>query len=353
MRKKIEIFDQESLDLLDMCYAYVSIKVVRKYRGVGSISVVLDTIEEGVKFAIGNYLLFEDETYIVDSVHFYKDGHGVVKVEIGGRHINQLLAERVLLPNFAEKEDEIARHYKINVGEVYSAVAVRMVKECFTDLVAPYNTGGWLKRIAELEYVTHGSTLTCESETLLSAPHMLDQSLTELLETAKLGYKIEVDYASKKRIFHVYEPIKKDVFFSEVYGNVSDADVYSIATDEKTIMIYPNDEEKLYKFVGVTAEGFGRKELIGSAYNSEWRVDYKIKNSATFDALSTDTFKYKQDFDLGDIVFYQAPSFAVRTNQQITEIVEQYDSIETIEITIGDFVPTIYDKMKGVIKNGK
>lgn len=347
MIKKIEIFDETSLDLLDMCFAYVSVKVVRKYRGVGSIAITLDSLEKGVKFAVGNYVLFENETYIVNSVHFYKDAMGVIKVDVDGRHINQLLAERILLPNFAEKTDEIAKHYKVAVGEVLSEVGVRMVKECFTNLVAPYNTGGWLKRIADLEIVNHGATIKNTNELLLDAPLMLDVALTELFDESKLGYNIVVDYERKKRIFNVYEPQTKDVFFSEKYGNVSDADFYIMNTDEKTISIYPDDESKTYKFVGITKDGFERKELIGDKNSWDWRVEHKERTSASISALPNDAFVYKVDFDLGDIVHYQAPTFNIRTQQQITEITEQYDTIETIEMVLGDFIPTIYDKLKG------
>lgn len=350
MIKKIEIFDAESLDLLDMCLSYVSVKVVRKFRGVGTIAITLDSMEEGVKFAVGNYVLFENETYIVNSVHFYKDAKGIVKAEINGRHINQLLAERVLMPNYAETTEEIAKLYKIEAGEIYADVGVRMVEECFVNLVAPYNTGGWLKRIAPIECVKHGTSLKVDEEYTITAPVYLEEALNNVLSNKKLGYNIVVDYSAKKRIFNIYEPENKDVFFNEKFGNVSDADFYDMNTDEKTISIYPNEKEKYYGFVGITAEGFGRKEMIGDENSWNWRANRKVRKSANITALPNDSFVYKVDFDLGDIVHYQAPSFSLRTQQQITEITEQYDSIETIEIVLGDFIPTIYDKLKGARK---
>lgn len=347
--KKIEIFDAETLELLDMCFAFESVKVARKFRGVGTIEIALTSLEEGDKFKIGRYVLFNDETYIVEDVHQYKEANGTPKVEISGRHINQLLAERVLLPNTSEEEGKIATLYAVEQGTAYSALAVKMVRECFTDLVAPYNTGEWLQRRASLEYKAHGADLVADSSYTISAPVALTEALNNVLSYKKLGYCVKVDYEAKTRTFHVYEPAEKDVLFSEMFGNINDADYYENITDEKTTAIYANEGDLVYTAQGSNKAGFQRKEMVREDSSSDWKTAHRSKINASFDALSTGAFKYKEDFDLGDVVEYYNATFNISTQQQIAEITEQYDTVETVSISIGDFIPTIYDRLKGAI----
>ena len=347
--KQIEIFNEESLELLDMCFAYESVKVVRKFRGIGSIDIALTSLEEGDKFKVGRYICFNGETYICEDVHQFKEANGTPKVEISGRHINQILAERVLLPDTAEEEGKIANLYSVQSGVAYSALAVRMVKECFVDLVSPYNTGDWTGRIAPIECKAHGATLLTENDYTIKAPVLLSEALNKVLSNKRLGYCVKVDYERKTRTFNVYEPETKDVLFSEMFGNINDADFYENITDEKTKAIYASEGALVYSAQGSNESGLKRKEMLMDDSSSDWKTSHRAKKSASFDALDTGTFKYKEDFDLGDIVDYYNATFGISTTQQIAEVTEQYDSIETVSITIGDFIPTIYDRLKGVL----
>ena len=347
--RKIEIFDSKTFELLDMCFQYDSVKVTRKFRGVGKIEIEFSSMEEGDKFALGNYVLFNGETYIVESVHKYKTANGTVKIEVFGSHINKLLEHRVLMPNIALEADEIAKHYQISSGEIYSEVAVRMVKECFTELVAPYNVGEWLERIASLDFSVSGKTLRADSPFTLEAPILLTEALNNVLSNKKLGYKITVDYDQKKRVFNVFEPVEKDVVFSEVFGNINDADYYSNIVDEKTKSIFSEQGSLVYECKGSNESGFDRKELIQLSSADDWKTSYKAKLSASFDIVDNNSFKYGVDYNLGDIVEYFNKTFNITTRQQISEIVETYDRVETVSISIGDFVPTIYDRLKGVL----
>lgn len=347
--KKIEIFDAETFELLNMSFQYDSVKVVRKFRGVGSIEMTFNSLEEGDKFELENYVLFNGETYIVENIHKYKDSRGIVKVEVFGSHINKLLDHRVLLPNVALESGKIAQHYQIKSGEVYTTVAIRMVQECFTNLVAPYNTGEWLERVASLDFKASGTTLKADNDYTIEAPVMLAEALNRVLSNKRLGFGITVDYDAKKLCFNVYEPKEKDVVFSEVFGNINDADYYTSIVDEKTKSVYANEETLKYECKGSNGSGFARKELIHTNNTLEWETSQKARKSASFDIVDNQSFKYREDYDLGDIVEYYNATFNIKTQQQIAEVTETYDKIETVSITIGDFIPTIYDRLKGVI----
>lgn len=347
--RRIDIIDSQTFELLDMSYQYDSVQVVRKFRGVGSIEMTFSSIQEGEKFALENYVVFNDETYIVEDIHKYKDGNGIVRVEVFGSHINKLLAHRVLLPNVALESGKIAKHYQVKSGETYSSVGVRMVQECFTNLVAPYNSGEWLERLASLDFVASGATLKADNDYTIEAPVLLTEGLNRILSNKKLGYKIAVDYDAKKLVFNVFEPIEKDVVFSEVFGNINDADFYESITDLKTKSVYANEDSLRYECKGSNESGFARKELIHTNNTLEWKTSHKARKSASFDIVETGSFKYREDYDLGDIVEYYNATFNIKTRQQIAEISETYDKTENVSITIGDFIPTIYDRLKGEI----
>lgn len=347
--RQIEIFDSNTFELLDLSYQYESVTVKRKFRGVGSIDMEFNSIYEGNKFSLGNYVVFNGETYIVEDIHQYKTGNGIVKVEVFGSHINRLLEHRVLLPNVALESGKIAKHYQVASGEYYSDVAVRMVKECFTNLVAPYNTGEWLERVASLDFSAPEKTLKADSTYTIEAPVLLTEGLNRILSNKKLGYRLAVDFENKKRVFEVIEPKEKDVVFSEVYGNINDADFYENITDEKTKSVFANEDALVYECKGSNESGFARKELIHINNTLEWKTSQKARKSASFDIVDNNSFKYREDYDLGDIVEYYNETFNITTRQQISEITETYDKVETVSITIGDFIPTIYDRLKGEI----
>ena len=347
--KQIEIFDSQTFELKDMSYQYESVSVRRKFRGVGSIEMIFNSIAEGDKFSLEDYVVFNGETYIVEDVHKYKTGNGIVKVEVFGSHINRLLEHRVLLPNVALEDGKIAKHYQVTSGEYYSDVAVRMVKECFTNLVAPYNTGEWLERVASLDFSAPAKTLKADSTYTIEAPVLLTEGLNRVLANKKLGYRVAVDYDNKKRIFEVIEPKEKDVVFSETFGNINDADFYTNITDEKTKSVYANEDSRKYECKGSNESGFARKELIHDNNTLEWKTSKKAKTSASFDIVDNNSFKYREDYELGDIVEYYNETFNITTRQQISEVTETYDKVETVAITIGDFIPTIYDRLKGEI----
>lgn len=75
----------------------------------------------------------------------------------------------------------------------------------------------------------------------------------------------------------------------------------------------------------------------------------RLNNIKTFEGsiLNYTTFKYQEDFELGDIVTIQNKDWGVTMNARIIEAQEVYEeSGFNLELTFGNKIPTLIDKIK-------
>jgi hypothetical protein len=108
--------------------------------------------------------------------------------------------------------------------------------------------------------------------------------------------------------------------------------------------------------------GGSTQEQLTTAQYNQAMLDFAKGQSATFARaisqrgdmdINSKIFKYKTDWDIGDIVTIKDSRLGISTVERVTEIEESYDGgIKTINITVGDFLPTLSDKIKHIKVNG-
>ena len=79
---------------------------------------------------------------------------------------------------------------------------------------------------------------------------------------------------------------------------------------------------------------------------------YEMRRRESFDAVANtnSNLVYKVDFDLGDIVTVKSSLLGISKRLRITEIVESYDADGLhVDLVFGDPLPTLNEKLKGVI----
>lgn len=179
---------------------------------------------------------------------------------------------------------------------------------------------------------------------------------TKIAKATGLGFRLRPDFKQKKIILEIYSGKDKSlsqlansrVVFAETYGNLSKT-TYHINTQllkSKAIVGGEGEgEERAYITVG-GGEGLELREIFVDAKDvrsddfettSEYHdalaqrgYDALAENAITesFDGTVdlTGNFKYKKDYDLGDIVTIWKKSWGIRTDKRITEIQEVYEN---------------------------
>ena len=322
----IYIFNQ--FTLIDICVSYTSLKLTRYFRGIGSFELELNSLEEAKKFEIGNYITLNTDTYIVENIHKYKSADKTVKVEISGKHLNSILDRRVV------------RSYVIGTETSYESASEDLVDSNFINATdTNRNISNMAVKVSEkATYPT-----TAISLEKLSVASMLNKSLSY----QQLGYKLSLDTENKRYLFEVLQPSDKrdEVYFSELFGNISECDYYRNVSDEKNVCYVFTETETTE--IG-SAVGLERKEMfVENQYNSELQSNTALE-SASVVLLQTDMYTYRKDYDVGTIVTFIDKELNISTSKQINSITEYYSNVDEIEIEIGDFIPTIFDKLKGV-----
>ena len=195
----------------------------------------------------------------------------------------------------------------------------------------------------------------------------------KLARSAGLGFRFRPDFDKKEIYFEVYRGIERTtdqgihnrVIFSEGYNNLNNA-------------IY-RENDQLYKnvaYVGGAGEGSNRTVIqVGEATGLDLRevfVDAKdinqegltesqyraalatrgyeslaenvISSSFECNTGADANFRYKEEYDLGDIVTVKKKTWGITEDQRITEAREVYEyGGRRIEPTFGDSLPEKID----------
>lgn len=196
---------------------------------------------------------------------------------------------------------------------------------------------------------------------------------SKLARSTALGYRLRPDFKQKAMFFDVYkgtdrtisQGINSRVIFSESYHNLNNA-IYKY-NDQlyRTKAIVGGEGEgtaRVYVTVGDGA-GFDLRELFVDAkdINSEdltWeeylaalrqRGIEKLAECVVAESMECETeahinFRYKEHYDLGDIVTVRKRAWGIDMNQRITEVMEvyQYGGMMVVP-TLGDALPQKVD----------
>ncbi len=182
--------------------------------------------------------------------------------------------------------------------------------------------------------------------------------LTKLSACSNLGFRIRGDYKEKRFYFEVYEGIdhsqdqrgNKRVIFSEIYRNLSKTTFTTNSQNYKTHAVVFGDGEGLERTVAEAVidpnlTGWERREVMVDARDikrdglteeqykaaliqrgTEKLAEYGIVECLETVTLPNVNFKYKEDYDLGDIVTVNKKAWGIKTDKRITEIQEVYEN---------------------------
>lgn len=312
---KLDIF--QGFQLKTMLFDYDSFQFRRMFRGAGSFSLTLNDLTEKENLMEDAVIIARNDAWIVENVHGYKNVRGEMTLELSGRHINAILERRVV------------ESFTINTTDTIETQLRQLITDHF---ISPTMA----ERKMEHFYLAPEKGIQKKATTTYTLEKM---SVLEILNRvcgySGLGYRLNFYPEAQQFVFEILEgrDLSDQVFFSEEYGNVSEAEVYRESEN------YRNAGLKNGVWTG-TAAGLDRREVILG--DEETLSDYGRLISVDGMVLDTEQFIYLEDWDLGDIVSYLDKTLGFFVENPILEIQETYEKEVTMEVTFGERVPTIF-----------
>lgn len=217
--------------------------------------------------------------------------------------------------------------------------------------------------------------------------NLLDE-LENISNISNLGYKVNFDAVNKQLIFEVYKGLDRSVnqttnaqaIFSRDFENILEqqyidsihnfrnvALVGGIGEGIARVMVTVGQATGLDRLeIFVDARDVSDKKQVGETEMQLTEQEYlqmlqERGNAKLAEQTELKTFdskinmqgnlRYKQDFDLGDIVTVIDKKWNIRVNTRITEIEEIYEANkEEINVVFGNNIPTLIDKIKQIVR---
>lgn len=324
---RLEIFKE--FELIDMIYSYESFEHTRKFADCGEFSLKLNNFKDNNILSPNNIILIDNTPYIIENINRYKNANKTIETEVTGRSLKAILDRRVI-PNFT-----------LNTNTTYEQQIYKLVQDNYIKPTDNNRKVDFIKN-ANLKNINLKPT----QEIVYENKYLLDL-IIEICKLCDLGFDMKYFPEEKQIVFEVLQgnDLTDDVVFSEQFNNITDLEIYNQTKDYKNICYYKNGETVCVMGTGV---GLDRREHIISGDMSEaikQLEDRKETLSIECSVLSNEQFKYKIDWDLGDIVLIEDKGLNIFISKRIIEIKETINESHYIELVFGDKILNIYEKL--------
>ncbi len=306
-----------------------------------------------------------NDTGIIEEFGYSSDDVFGKKVVVKGRFLKAMLADRV-----------------IDSTQKFSGVAAGQVVK---QLVSTYciNPSDTARKIPKLELANSaavGGTIT----TQITGDSLLD-AIERICLEQQISASIQYDFVADKLIFDVWQGLNRTqsqsdntfAAFNEEFDNISAAD-YNKERGFKNYAYVAGAGEgaaRIIEVVNMMQPGEERRELyidardlqnIDSSGNTIPEATYrqtlrqrgleKLSEYQPKETIETkidlySNLKYKEDYDLGDLVTFVDATIGVMAEQRITEICEYLESGELrVDVVFGQEKLSIMQKIKREVK---
>lgn len=208
------------------------------------------------------------------------------------------------------------------------------------------------------DHIVLGTIADDATKTTFQATYksLLDVELS-CAQTADLGLRFRPDFEAKMIYFDIYKGIDRSVHqherpwvvFAPRYKNLGSTEYEKIGSTEKTVCYVGGQGEGEKRTIATagddTLAGLDRRELFLEATDvsktkemtdddymkalksrgERALADDKVSESFNADVDPLANFRYKIDYDLGDIVTIQYPLWGIEIDKRLTEISEVYE----------------------------
>lgn len=356
----IRIFNKE-LELLGEIDNYESLIFNRRFSRIGEFELYINMNKNNVdKLQVDNIILIGNKKnkagIIMHKENTYdENGEITDTLLIKGITLNGIVGKRIIVPEPGEV-------YSIATGSTENIIKTFVDKNC----VNPIDIKRKFPKLIISENKNRGI-----HDKWRSSYENLSDKITEIAEYAQMGHIVYLDYHTRQLVFDVLEgrnlTVEQEklppVIFSTKFDNINSRHYIESSLNYKNVAYCGgrgSEEDRLVQQVG-QAEGFDRAETYIECSEVETVEDLKteglqklndFKKVHSFEVQVNPygSFRYEEDYDLGDIVTIQDTKIGVTMNARMVDIREIYEDIFTIEITFGTNIPTFLDNIRKEIK---
>ena len=374
---QLKIFDLD-FNFLGICEEINDIEWIREYYRGGSFVLGAKMNTHNVELLQKNRIIIKDNTFdepmIIEHRQLSETDDGDEELLISGKSLaTRILDSRITIKRQIEKD---------TADKVMEKLLLKQTNE----------SGDSNRHIPNLVVDTSSKESFVDVIEHNSLYKSLYEDFEEICMTEQCGYKLTFKPAEKEFLFEVYkgEDLTSSVLFSIDFDNLKNQVYIDSIDNYKNVAIVCGQGEEEERDLTIVNDkeyaGFDRLEVYIDARDIEqdkikdkdedgYDIETPVHNGEnaiklltnrgyeklaeiapvhSFDAsLVENNYKYKEDFDLGDLVVVRNKNWGVEFNQRITKIVESYDSYgRTITVNFGNELPTIQDKLKQRIKRG-
>lgn len=316
---------------------YTSLMWCKRYAEVGALDLEIEASKANLEiFKKGYYITRDDDDniYRIESAEIETDSEGGDQLIIGALDCKCILHQRITWSQIF-----------LNNSDVQA-----FVKEMLTfNFIAPSDT----RRRINLRFVDNAELDGIGlADTRQSTYDDIGEKTIELCNTFGLGSKVYFDYDTQKFMFKMIKGVDRSinqsvnprVVFSPDNDNLFSSKYSFDMTELKNVALVGGEGEGLerkLRQVG-NVSGLERRETFidaGSVSSEGDLVDYydalinegksklsEMTATVTFEGeVDPSSFKYKIDYDLGDIVTVQN-KYGVTISARIVEIIETWDN---------------------------
>jgi len=339
---------------------YESLQLVRRWNKYGEFTLYINKNKPGVEvFQKGNVILF-DKTgkksgYIKHrQIQLGDDGRASETLQIIGYTLGGVCATRLIIPPPGQTQD------------IVQVVPAEWAMKYYVDshIVDPIDP----KRKIDLvdTAVMHGLGPRI---TWFSRYGNLADELQSISISTGLGWNVTPDFEQKKWIFDVMQgrdltvnntDDNPPVIFSPEFDNVDDMTFTDSDMNYRNYGYVAGQGEGVDRAIVEvgSATGMDRLEVFIDARDVEDDSELPSRGQAKLlefgqelslegKVMSTPSFTYEKDWDLGDYVTVQNREWGVTMDQQITVVQEIYEEDQLdIQVTFGAARPTLIDTLK-------
>lgn len=360
---EIYIFNKD-LNPLGVVDTFYSLSWIRRYHETGRFELHLALTHKNLDlFEIGNiiYKPGNDEAGVIDYRNLSQDVEGHETLVLTGSFATGYLDRRIIWGQ------------EIINGTAENAMRTLVTKHA----INPTNTDRKIPNLILGEVKGYTERIDYQ----ISYANLLEE-LQGISKLSGIGFKTVLDIHAEKFVFELYKGLDRTIYqatnspaiFSNEYENVFEQEYVNSIDNYRNIVLIAGEGEGTDRKSAVIGTGLGldRYELYIDARdlrqededgNPITDADYlamlkdrgqiklqEYKKLETFESTINVThgnLKYKEDFDLGDIVTVMNKNWNVLVNPRITEIKEIYEPGKSeVYVTFGDKVPTLIDKIK-------
>lgn len=367
MEESVDVYvldaDYQVMGLID---DFVTLIWSRRYYGTGSFELHCG-VQHAELLQSGSYIYpsSSTDTGIIEEFGYTNDDIYGKKVVVKGRFLKAMLADRVI--------DSTQKFSNLAAGEVVKQLVN-------TYCINPVDASRKIPKLELTESAAIGEAIT----TQITGDSLLDAVERICLEQ-QISASMQYDFTADKLTFDVRQGLNRTqsqiantfAAFNEEFDNIAGAD-YSKEYGYKNYAYVAGAGEgaaRIIEVVDIRQPGEGRREIyidardlqnIDSTGNAIPEATYRktlrqrgLEKLAEYQPKETietkidlySNLKYKEDYDLGDLVTFIDSTIGVMAEQRITEICEYIESGELrIDVVFGQEKLSIMQKIKREVK---